>query len=473
MSVENKLDSLSKGELVNLITKLCELHEDIEDVVDRHVSAVIVSGGKANKRETMSLKTVLMNQLKQLESEHKYVDYQDSSAFACRLESILLDIDTLLREQDLEQAIQVAEAFIALGSMVIERCDDSDGQIGGVFHDAAELWLDIAAELRSVKHDERDWLSQVRHYFDNNDYGLLDDIIPFSENLLTKEELEKLAWQFEKEARQALKKPKENGYNYEASHACIGIKSVAEALDNVELYEKAILLTSPIPNTLQLADFVRFAIGLSEFERAEHCLKQTQWQEDSSLRKQLYNELLEAKGDVTELKENLNQEFLLNPTEYNLRDYWALADSEERKEVVNFLENAEKSLTQKDPKNYIGMLLLVSKLGSAEKVLTRSANQLGQPNYCILLDWMEFWPECKYPIANIICYRLLLIDLLERGYSKAYHHGARYFNKLLELDKRIDDYQGLETSTEFIKQLQIKHWRKRSFWQVADYPNKP
>lgn len=271
MSTENKLGSLSKIELVNLVTKLYGLSEDNADVIDRHVSISI-----ADKQESESLQTVLMRQLQQLETEHEYIGYQDSFSFSCRLESILLDIDTLLREQNLEQAIQVTEAFIVLGEMIIERCDDSGGQIGAVFHNATELWLDIAAELRSIKPNARAWLSQVRHYFDNNEYGLLDDIIPSSENLLTKEELEKLAWQFEKEARQALKKPKENGYNSEAFHACIGIKSVAEALDNVELYEKAIFLVSPIPNTLQLADVTRFAIGLSEFERAEYWLQQVQ-----------------------------------------------------------------------------------------------------------------------------------------------------------------------------------------------------
>lgn len=184
------------------------------------------------------------------------------------------------------------------------------------------------------------------------------------------------------------------------------------------------------------------------------------------------NELLEAKGDITELKENLYQGFVLHPTEYSLRDYWALTDSDERKEVVNYLENTEENLTKKDPQNYINMLLLIGSLQNAEKVLSRSVDHLGKLSYRTILDWLEYWSEDKYSIANVICYRLLLTDLLERGYSKAYHHGARYFNNLLELDKRIDDYQNLEASTDFIKQLQVKHWRKRSFWQAADFPNK-
>lgn len=473
MSIESKLDHLSKAELVNLIVRLRDLDEGNENVIDRHLSAAsLFSGDEAKKEETKTLKAVLMHQLQQLELEREYIGYQDSFAYACRLESILSDIDPLLREQNLEQAIQVTEAFIALGQVVIENCDDSDGQIGDVFRHATELWLDIAAELRSVNPDARDWLSQVRHFFDNNDYGLLDDIIPFSSSLLTHEELEKLAWQFEKEARQALKKPKNKGHNYEAFHACIGIKCVAEALDSIDLYEKAILLTSPIPNTLQLADLIRFAIGLGAFERAEHWLEQVQWQEDPRLRKQLRNELLKTKGDITELKENLSQEFVLYPTEYNLRGYWALADSDERIEVINYLKNTEKSLAQQDPQNYISMLLLVGSLQNAEKVLTRSANQLSKISYRAIIGWLEYWPEKKYLMANIVCYRLLLTDLLERGYSKAYHHGARYFNKLLELDKEIDDYQDLETSTDFITQLQVEHWRKRSFWQAADYPNK-
>lgn len=476
MIIESKLGRLSKAELINLILRLYELYEGNEEAVDRYLSAASLTtespDDKAEGEEAETLQTVLMHQLQQLKLEQGYISYRDSFAFSCRLESILLDIDTLLREQDVEQAIQVTEEFIALGEAIIERCDDSDGYIGGVFRNASELWLDIAAELRGIKPDARDWLTQVRHYFDNNDYGLLDDMITFSSNLLTQQELEKLAWQFEKEARQALKKPKKNGHNREAFHACIGIKSVAEALGSVKLYEKAILLTSPKPNTLQLADLIRFAISLETFEHAERWLENAQWQEDPRLRKQIQNELLEAKGDITALKEVLSQEFTLHPTEYNLREYWALADSDEQKEVINYLNSAEKSLVQKDPENHISMSLFVGNVKNAENVLTQSISQLSKTNYRTLTDWLEYWPENKYLMANVVCYRLLLTDLLERGYSKAYHHGARYFNKLLDLDKAIDQYQGLETSTDFITQLQVKHWRKRSFWQAADYPNK-
>ena len=119
------------------------------------------------------------------------------------------------------------------------------------------------------------------------------------------------------------------------------------------------------------------------------------------------------------------------------------------------------------------MLLLVGRVNRAEAVLLETPEQFSSMHYGALLNWVKIFAEEHKPLAQVVCYRALLNDLLDRGYTRAYRHGASYFHKLLALDKVIDDYHGLEDAQAFIHGLQTRHWRKRSFWELADYPNKP
>src|SRR5690606_3725071 len=212
-----------------------------------------------------------------IKKEKKFIDYYGSGKFSTRLQSILLDINTLLREQDVKQAFQATEQLLWLSESVLERADDSNGSIGEVFNYAVDQWLDIAAELRSLEPDAENWVEKVLHIFGDNDYGVFDNIIRHSHLLLLPEELTQLAWRFEAEAKKALQNPpRENEYNSQAAHACIALRSVAEAKDDMALFEKSYLLSSPAPNSLQIEQIVQFALAVSDFERAQFWLTQPQ-----------------------------------------------------------------------------------------------------------------------------------------------------------------------------------------------------
>jgi len=126
-----------------------------------------------------------------------------------------------------------------------------------------------------------------------------------------------------------------------------------------------------------------------------------------------------------------------------------------------------------DADSAISMALIVQHEDLAEVLLLEHGNTLTEHYYGIFLYWLEQLDEKSHPLACIVCYRCLLTNLLARGYAKAYHHGADYFHKLLKLDKKVGDYKTLQNSQDYIRSLQQQHWRKRSFWQQADYPNKP
>lgn len=235
----------------------------------------------------------LSAQLKQIADEDEFYGYRGSYDFSERLSSVLSAIDNLLRPQDPQAALNLTETFLALADEAFQRVDDSDGYVGGIFRDATNQWLAIAAELRQRKPDAENWLEKVLTFFDNNDYGVLDDIITNSAALLTEQELRQLAAHFEADAKAALASPKDPGrYNFEAAHACIGIKSVAEALQDMALYEQATLLTSPVPNTPQLASIIDFALAIGNLDSAGRWLEQPQWQDGARQIQKALDELL-------------------------------------------------------------------------------------------------------------------------------------------------------------------------------------
>lgn len=412
--------------------------------------------------------------MQQVAKDTSFIDYYDTGNYVARLDCLLTDIDTLLREQAPEQALQATEDFIWLHESIFERADDSYGELGGVFREAVDQWLDIASEVRNLNPHAENWLDKFLAVFEGNDYGVLDDIIRNSGELLSDDELTQLAWRFEAQAKQAIdnqRLAKDSSYNHEAAHANIGMKSVAEAKGDIGLFEKAYLLTSPNPNTLQLECIVTFAIAMKNYERAEYWLEQPVWQEDPSSFKSLRNQLLTARGNTKQLKKHLAEDFYQNPSEFSLESYLEVANKTEKKALHKQMPELVKTARNVD--SAISMALIVQHIELAENLLLEHADQLTKLYYGTFLHWLEQLDEKSHPLACIVCYRCLLTNLLDRGYAKAYHYGADYFHKLLKLDKKVSNYKNLEDAQSYIRSLQEQHWRKRSFWQQADYPNKP
>lgn len=467
MTLENRAARLTKPDLIRLLRAVYGRESQVDDVIDRYLAA-----GCGPSNEAFALIETLTAQLQQIAEEDEFYGYRGSYGFSERLSSLLSAIDNLLRPQDAHAALRLTEAFIALADEAFQRVDDSDGYVGGVFRDATRQWLAIAVDVRQQKPDAENWLQKVRSFFDNNEYGVLDDIIANGAPLLSESELRLLAADFEADAKAALATPREPGrYNVEAAHACIGISSVAEALQDMALYEQATLLTSPEPNSLQLARLVEFALTLGDLDRAAHWLEQLQWQGDQNRYRSLRHRWLKRNGDTDQLKAELQQDFTEKPHSYTLEPLWRMASDQEQPQLRRRVENLSTDIVA--PDEWVAMLLLAGSPERAETVLLADPDRFTSVHYGTLLKWAKRFADEDRPLAQVVCYRALLTDLLERGYTRAYRHGADYFHKLLALDKVLDDYRELEDAQAFIHGLQTRHGRKRSFWELTDYPNKP
>lgn len=468
-SIEAKLKKLPYEVLVALVADLYERYEDIEEIIDSCLECMRLENESADMDENLPA-TGLAQQIDRLTSTSHFYNFHEVYLLGEQCENVLQDIADLA-EQDTEQALGLLDVLLSRHGQLHECVDDSHGVVGEAMQQAVQLWLQVAAQLRKQQPDARQWVEAVLKYNSQNDYGCFDELISSSRCLLTENELQMLARQFEQQAQVAVSIQRgDEHYNAPLENACLGLRAVAEALQDFDLYEQSLLIKSPVPNTLQLERLIGYALELEEFERARHWLQQPQWQHDKNKHKYLNNQLLLRQGYIDQLKQNLLSDWRLNPHSFTLQMYWEHATRDEKNSLTaELLSRVEQLDSQEETLN---MLLFVGEVTVAAEYLVAQQAGLTRCYYSTLLYWLENFERAGQTLAMIICYRLLLLDVLDRGYSRAYHHAARYFNALLKLDKARPDYQGLASAQEFIATLQARHGRKRSFWQEAKYPAK-
>lgn len=468
MDIQQLLQALPNTALIALVEDVYGRYGDIDGIIESYLDSVVVQG-EAEVGVTAPLMQWLKRQIEQLLDNEEFVDYRQALQLSSQLERLLSDISSLA-ELNAVEALAMLDELLARHEEIMERVDDSGGSIGEALSNAMSLWLEVAAELRRQQPQARDWVQTVLDYHEASDYGCFDDVIRDSACLLSEEELRQLAGHFESDIRSALKATVDDGHNRQASHAALKLRSVAEALSDIFLYEQSTLLISPRPNTLQLAGITQYALAIGALERAEYWLQQPQWQDDEHRFAGLNNQLLKRQGNISQLKDNLLESWQRMPNKRNLQAYWEYADDAERQAVTIQVQEQAGSLDRHV--DAIEMLLFIGDAKLAADHLIAHRFELGSEWYGTLLGWIEGFDAGRQTLAVIVCYRLLLMDLLERGNARAYHHGARYFHTLLALDKKLPDYRGLDSAQAFITSLQAKHGRKRSFWSAADYPNK-
>ncbi len=469
MDVPKLLQALPATVLMALVEDLYGRHGDIDEIIEAYLESADEQG-EVEAQGTTPLLPWLKRQVEQLTASDEFVDYRHAPQLSSQIERLLVDISNLA-ELDAAQALALLDQLLVSHGGILERVDDSGGYIGDVLCDAVSLWLTVAADLRSQQPLARNWAADVVAYHAANDYGCFDAIISGSRCLLSEDELRQLGLQFESELRGALNAATGEGHNRQRSYASLGLRSVAEALSDISLYELSTLLISPHPNTLQLERIIRYALDIGAMERAEYWLQQPQWREDERRYASLHNQLLKHQGNIDQLKQNLLADWQRAPSACKLEAYWNYANEAERQAVAAQVHAQAESLN--DAAVAIEMLLFIDSVGPAAEHLIARHAALSGVWYGTLLGWIERFKAAGQTLAGIVCYRLLLTDLLERGYSKAYHHGARYFHVLLALDREQPDYRGLDSAQAFIASLQSRHWRKRSFWSAAGYPGKP
>lgn len=479
------LAQLPNTTLVNFVSDIY----GVDKILDKKIERLLLQSDKPK------LIKKLTTALKGLKRRRKFVDYWESSEFATELHHLASDIMTLYPEQPSE-CLELIELLIDTTNKSLERCDDSNGEVGGVYSDLAQSWLTVASacyeqERSSLPIDEQDilsqaWQAKVKSMISDNNYGTKDDILLGINQLLSESEIRGLIIDYQQHyddllAKEALKDKASNqeafvydvGYtiNDEKMNTEIALEYLAKALDDVALFEniyRTIHPKNPLP-PFQLEGLLKFLINHEAYDVAQRYLHD-EWQsknlQDQVKRLDWLSEIYNRQDNTKAQIEVLGEAFELQSSPTRLKSIMAVASPAEqakwRKKAYE-LAGQEKNIVMAT-----SLLLEIGETALANQVAVTRHTEFADQHYTTLTEMLKELPEATH-LIQVIIYRSLLNDILNRARSKAYGHAARYFERLAQLDitisKAVNNYNGLISHQDYMITLTKNHGKKRSFWE--------
>lgn len=453
MNVDTLKEKLTDIEVDTLRDFILDLYLRYPEMSDK-IEALTLAN------DPVALSKVLGKRITSLKRGRRFIDCRASFDFARELEAVLADIESGLLERSPEHAFDLVDRFLATAESVLNRVDDSGGAVGEVYRQAVLLWLTSANAWQDTNVD---WLEQVYQLYQQNDYGVLDPLLPNANLLLTRDQLKQLAWRYENALRKALKSPeREDEGNFMALHSGVALGQIADARRDPALYERSVLMRSPQPNNLQMKSICEKYLQYEQPEAAMRYLDQSWEQRFENDRLALLDKVCVQTDDRQQLKEIRYQFFRGEQSYASFKRYLEVLDEDEKEKA------SELAIKQAEQGGNIlrsaELLMSLSQPDRAQALVLARHEELTVCFYDGLLRLAKAFEKADCNLAATACYRVLLLDILAQARSKAYGYGVRYFKQLEALAEHIKAYKPLPTHHVFVQQLQSDHGRKKSFW---------
>ena len=247
-----------------------------------------------------ALAKALGKRIQSLRRGRRFIDYRASFDFSCELDALLADIESGLLALSPKHAFDLVDQFLATAESVLNRVDDSSGSVGQVYRDAVMLWLTAANAWQGANVD---WLERVYDLYQQNDYGVLDPLLPNTHLLLSQDQLKQLAWRYENELRKSLKTPEQGGkLNVAVLRSSVALGAIADALRDPAMYERSVSMHSPQPNNLQMKSICEKYLQYEQPDAALRYLNQEWEYRFEQDRLTLLDEACLQMGDLQQLK---------------------------------------------------------------------------------------------------------------------------------------------------------------------------
>lgn len=399
----------------------------------------------------------IQNAMDSLACEDHFYGYDESMELTEELESILEDILINITDADTGTALMVA--FFYTDESVLERCDDSDGDVCNVYEYQA---TDIFVQFASSCKDKAGIAQKVTQLFLDSEYGTRSQLLKRAGEYLPNTQLRQMVANFEAQ----VEKCKVN--DFEQHHALMGIEILASQLNDPELFEKARLRAWPEPSPASCLDIAEVYHQSERDEEAllwlERITEAPKWQEDK--KDQLLYTIFKNKKDNAQAEQTAWRIFHRGHNKERFELLVAVVGEQHRNRLLNEQTTAilESDTYQQEDASF---LVAMEKAPEAAAYLVRWASSLNGDDYYDfkpIADHLEAEGHC---LAATVVYRALLNSILQRAISKAYHHGANYLHKLDALAENVEDWQAVLPHQAYREMLLKKHKRKWRFWQTC------
>ena len=407
-----------------------------------------------------------------------FVDWHRKDALIRDLDAQLDAIVDHVAPAEPREGLDLLWRFLGLADSIFERCDDSNGGVGDVFHFALTRLGPIAesADVAPDKLADRAYDALVA-----NEYGQYDGLIEVLAPALGEQGLAHLKERMIALSNTPVRRPPDAerqivGYGMggpayademaERSRVMtvqLALKDIADAQGDVDAYiaqydeatRRVPRIAADIAQRLIAAD--RGPEALDRVESAEH--RNPNWPvfewEEARIA------ALDAVGrsaDAQAARWSVFQRTLSAP---HLKAYLKRLDDD--------LDAEEQALDHAlhHPRALDAFLFLTNwpDLDRAGRLVIDRADEMDGNCYYILTPAAEELAS-RSPLAATLLLRAMIDFTLEEARSSRYKHAARHLEECARLAPAIDDFGEFETHADYGARIRDKHRRKPSFYRL-------
>lgn len=427
-----------------------------------------------------TLITSVRKRLGELGRSQSFIDWNKAKAFTAEIEDLRRIIFEDVGKNYLAEAIDLLWDFQGIAESCYERCDDSNGYLGGVFHEASG---DIGILAEGVQLDAQKLSQRLFSAYQDYGYGQYDDLISIMAPSLAKEGLEHLRTLFT-DWQASLKTAKSEQRDSEIYYAQIALQEIADALGDVQAFRDQYspelqkrpgiaadialrYLSGKQPQAAmqvldgvdEVPDLAQEIVSGNRCDLSWHCARIAaldaleKEDEAQALRWEVFlasldTEILKVYLDrMTGFDDIAAEELALQHAVTYPHIYRAL----------HFLIGWRHKETGHKPSKALALDM------AATLIETRCADIDGR-HYELLAPAASIL-EARHFLASCLLHRTQIDFALNNARSTRYKHAARHLMACESLNDTIDDYNHHMPHTDYLADLKDKHGRKTSFWE--------
>lgn len=422
-------------------------------------------------------------QLETIYQDTHFITYHESEYFFEHLNDQFDQICELLPSMA-QEAFELIDEFISRVPNIVRRIDDASGGLRQIGNHASLLWLDCASLLQD---NGVDWVDCLFERAGGLPASVVEPLLINAQRVLTIEQLEQLAWRYEKHLRklashQRVVEGDDTMIKADMLEVRHRLRLVALALCDGRLFERSFLIGV---DCLSESDVVQI---VEQYLSLEDPLKAVRWILKANVNSQaLIQDTLGvqpcAEPRVSQGEQEPNEISLLNEIDccrlldtafgqlddiegmLRVRQQWfELAPSVPNyQHLAELFSDDQRQILQKviteslqhieDLPSAVLLLLELTEIDEAERLIMARREEVNTSIHVSPAELAERFAEVGCLLPQVVCYRALLESLLANQSSDLYLHGQSYLRLLTQLDAMISTYSPLESHQDYLAQL--------------------
>lgn len=398
--------------------------------------------------------SAMTDRIRALAEDHTFYEWDEAVTLAVRVDDLRHTIANEFLRQAPRTAANLLGALANTSDLVMERVDDSSGEVGMAYDEVVDAWG--AAWAAVEDRDPEAVASLVFHRVVSEKYGVGSNLLPAFGAALGHSGHRALRQLIETR----LGELPAGGGTYWRDILHRALRQVADALGDVDAFI-ASLEADGRPEREAVAVAVRLVVAARAEEALAWLGRATPAEQASERGAAAHIDALLALGRPEEaqvIRWRQASEHL------RLEAYRAFLQGRpdtEREEAHGRV--VEAALANADACGALAFLIDLPNLEAAERLVVERLGAFDGRLYFTLVP-LAARLEADRPLAAALLYHRLAEAVLDARRSAAYHHAADYVCTAARLAAAIADWRGHESHAAFMVRLRDVHRRKSAFW---------